>query len=175
MSESKKLSALRHAIGASVYEMAEIIGLKGPHRNDRILEMEAGKRETSGTISNLADYIGQGVSLPGAGLANRLLAQVQPEFTVVTGAGGFRGVQHNRHPRFLALFSELLPAPVQLELEQGLREDSMRESPQLETLWLPEESGLGQVIAIKTDKTPDSIRELIERAAALFQNSHAAK
>jgi hypothetical protein len=170
MNESEKLASLRRTIGASVFEMADVIGLKGPHRNDRIIEMELGKREPSGTIANLADYIGQGVRLPGAGLANRLLTEIQPAFTVVTGSDGFRGVQHNRQPRFLAVFSALLPLSNN-ELVDGLREDGMLASPHLETLFPPPESGLGMMIAIKLDKVPGSIRELMKRAVEVFQAS----
>ena len=163
MDPSEKLTAVRKAIGASVRQMADLVGLSGPNANDRILEMEAGSRPVSGPIERVLDYIAQSADIGTSDLGNLILARQLPDFVELRSMGESEphpvGVMHTKSPRFIAVFSEALPAPMRDRLA-----DSGLES-------VPGVPGLGDLVAIPVDRYPGSVKVLLERAAKLYSES----
>jgi transcriptional regulator with XRE-family HTH domain len=158
-----KLRATRLAIGASYRDMADLVGLAGANANDRLIEMEEGKRPVSGPMERALDYISQGVDLDGGDLGNAIMARYLPDFVELTlpagqaGDDDFEALLHTRYPRFFAVFTELLPAPMR---ERLANED-------LEQLEMPESTGLGKMVAIPLDRHHGSLKPLMAIAAKL--------
>jgi hypothetical protein len=144
--------------------MADLVGLAGANANDRLIEMEEGKRPVSGPMERALDYISQGVDLGAGDLANVILARYLPDFlelTVPAGRAGdddFEAMLHTRYPRFIVVFSELLPAPMRERLA----------SEGLEQLEMPESTGLGNMVAIPLDRHHGSLKPLMAIAAKLI-------
>lgn len=96
------LKAIRKAIGASLSEMAGLLGLSPDNGSTRVREMESGRREIGGSIQNLLTYLQQGT--PDAeGAMNAAL----PEYLICGPMTGplvdkTEYIFHTRHPRFLA-------------------------------------------------------------------------
>ena len=147
--------------------MADLVGLAGANANDRLVEMEEGRRPVSGPMERLLDYMNQGVDLDGGGLANAILTRYLPEFLVCrlpdSQVGDhdedFVAIQHTRYPRFTAVFTELLPT--------AMRERLGREN--LEQLEMPKDTGLGTMVAIPHDRHHGALKPLMARAAELLQ------
>lgn len=53
----KDLKTLRETIGASISEMASLLGLDGKHASRHLRDMEAGKKPISGPISKLVIHL----------------------------------------------------------------------------------------------------------------------
>jgi hypothetical protein len=164
MEPEDKLRIVRQGIGASFRDMADLVGLAGAHANDRLVEMEDGRRPVSGPMERVLDYISQGVDLGAGDLANTILARYLPDFVELAipagqaGLDDFEALMHTRYPRFIAVFSECLPAPMRERLGAG----------ELEQLEMPESTGLGKMVAIPIDRHHGSLLSLMAVAAKLI-------
>jgi len=100
-----ELKQLRKVIGASVSNMAHLLGLSGDNANDNVRKMENGNKSISGPIQRLAKYMQQGVEEGG-------MAQALPAFMLCSDLADekqFEWVFHTRYPRFLAVVT---PEPI---------------------------------------------------------------
>jgi transcriptional regulator with XRE-family HTH domain len=159
MTPSERLFAVRKAMGVSVKQMADLVGLSGPHADDRVREMEDGRRPVSGPIERVLDFMEQGLDIGSSDLGKVILSRHQPKFVQLSGANPsepFFGILHTQPPRFLAVFSANLPAPMQERLAAS----------GLETLEMPTESALGLMVAVPLERFPGSVLPLMHKAAA---------
>ncbi|MCK9687285.1 hypothetical protein [Scleromatobacter humisilvae] len=169
MQPDDKLRTTRHGIDASYRDMGDLVGLAGANANDRLIEMEEGKRPVSGPIQRVLDYISQGVDLGAGDLANTILTRYLPEFVELTIPVAQDGdeeletlaMMHTRYPRFIAVFSEKLPAAMRERLGAG----------ELEQLAMPESTGLGFMVAVPLDRHHGSLKPLMAVAAKLIPSS----
>lgn len=160
MTPAQELHAIRRALGATQIMMAKILGLSGKSGELRVDDFETGKRPISGPVLRLMDYLAQGIDIGGQDLSQALL-RAQPEFENYVGydenGNGFEGVRHSKFPRFIAFFADELP----LSMQSSLKESDSG----LISLWMPEESGLGELIAVPLDPIVGPVEPLLREAA----------
>jgi transcriptional regulator with XRE-family HTH domain len=112
-------AGLRKAMGLSVVEMAELVGLDGDNASDRIREMERGKRMISGPLQRMLRYLAQAVDVGGAG-AIGLPTQLLPRWLDCKDLAADKSdvdiIMHTRWPRFFGWISSDMPESLAAEL-----------------------------------------------------------
>lgn len=129
MTPEDKLRTIRKGIGASYRDMADLLGLSSTTGNSRVNELEEGIRPISGPVERILDNLSSCVDLGGGDLANVVLTRYVPEFVRLTlpadqaDGSSFNGVMHMRFPRFIGVYTGLLPEPMRKRLaEAGLEQ-----------------------------------------------------
>lgn len=159
-----QLRQLREVLRVSHREMADILGLAGANGNDRMMDMEIGRREITGPLRRGLDQLATTTPLPGGDARNKAFYALLPEFVQLSIPGAapdglteLGTYLHTRYPRFVAFSDDRLPKPLLDELEaQGT------ESVPL---------GSGRLIGLQIDYTPPtwSIGSLLTRLAAIIE------
>lgn len=138
-----ELKHLRREIGASLSQMADLLGLSGEGAADAMRKMENGAKTITGPIQRLARYMQEGVAEPA-------IASYLPEFLIGSDLAGQiseEWVLHTRYPRFLAIVTEQPVVDAECVSVDGVE-------------WL--------TVALWIDEPVEPTAPLLQRAAALF-------
>ena len=157
----ERLKSLRQALGISPSEMSAALGLDDERGGDSIREMERGGRDISGPILRLMRYMEQAVEADADPVIADLTFKVLPrwldcfDLEDFDGEGRVEIVFHTRWPRFFAFVVD------DLEDVEGLK------VADIPVLKLPDEVGLGWMVALFLDPPVRDPMPLVEEAARL--------
>jgi hypothetical protein len=152
-----QLRATRKAIDASVTDFAALVGLTGDSAARSIRAIEAGTKPLVGPMIPLLRLLEPGLDI--GTLSSAELLQV-PEFVALASLApdvDYEGVMHTRYPRFLGVYSGLLP--------DGLRE--RLENSGMSSVATPEGMELGRLVGIAMDPFEGDLVPLLQRAAEM--------
>lgn len=160
---AERLTALRRALGVSVNDMADALGLSGDNAGDRVREMERGVRAVSGPLLKLLAYMEQAVEIDeDAGDADLMMRAI-PRWLDCSDLEDYEGddhveiVLHTRWPRFFALFVDELP----VDSEQAMDDAGIAYRR------LPDAAGLGWMVALFIDQPITDPARLLDECAVL--------
>lgn len=152
-----KLIATRKAVGASVDEFARLVGFSGPNAADNFRQLERGKRPLVGPLIPLLDALEPGLDI---GTLRTAVLQTVPayvELTPLKDGVDFEGVMRTRYPRFVAVFTGLLPDA----LVARLANSGYASVP------TPGDTELGDMVAIPLDPFDGDLVPYLAEAAKL--------
>lgn len=154
-----RLAAVRTALGISAHTMANALGLTDSEGANHLREMELNVRPVSGPIEHLLRYMEQSVEFENDPIFTDSMLKVLPRWLdckdLEDDESDAEIVMHTRWPRFYAFFTDDIPDPEVL-IECGLL---VRK--------LPDEVGLGYMVAIFIDQPTSDPGPVIEEAATL--------
>ena len=110
-------------------------------------------------LSPLIRYLVQGIDTGDSDVASIILSRYLPRFVELEnpeGAEGeFEAVMHTRFPRFIVVFSELVPEPLQKRLEAS----------GLASIEAPADTDLGRMVAVPIDASSVNLVPLLREAS----------
>lgn len=161
MTDATTLTALRNALGISVNEMADAIGLDGDNAGDRVREMERGAKPVTGPMQRVLAYMAQAVELDEDAEMFSITQRVLPRFLdcadLERDDPDSQIIMHTRFPRFYAWLPDDLPDDVR----DGL------EAEGIPVIDLPEEAGLNVMVMLFLDRPVRDPAPVIQEAARL--------
>jgi|GEM_PF-6641014 len=160
MSDSERLAAIRRALGFSVTEMGETIGLSGDNAGDRVREMERGAQPVSGPISRLLEYIVQAVDIEQTPAEFDLVNRLLPRFLDCSDLAEQSKVEivfHTRWPRFFGFLIDDFPDNFAEEINGA----------GMTIIDLPAKAGLGKMAILFLDKPVRDPSPIIGEVAKL--------
>ncbi len=158
------LTELRHAMGLSISEMADVLGLSGANAADMVRQMERGGqggRPISGPLRRIMRYLAQATASAKTEGPFALVSQVLPRWLDCvdleneSGAGDI--LMHTRWPRFFGWVTKDLSDDI-IEILEDAEIPIAPMSPGL---------GLGRMAILFIDQPVGDMRSLIAEAVRL--------
>lgn len=158
------LTELRHAMGISFSEMADLLGLSGANAGDMVRQMERGGqggRPISGPLRRILRYLAQATANPKTEGPFALMSQVLPRWLDCVDLEADNGARdilmHTRWPRFFGWVTKDLPDDI-IEILENAQIPIASMSPGL---------GLGRMAILFIDQPVGDMRSLISEAVRL--------
>lgn len=140
-----KIETIRRALGVSMAQMAQAVGLSGINAADHLREMERGNKPVSGPMQIVLKYMQQSVEIDESAELADLTMRVLPRFldcsNLADDGDGVEIIMHTRWPRFYGLLIDDIEAEDQAVLENG----------GVTVIEMDEQAGLGYLIVIFID------------------------
>jgi transcriptional regulator with XRE-family HTH domain len=152
---AQTLKAVRYALGLSLTDMGQAMGLLGDRAGDNVLQIEQGQREITGPMRIILNYMAQAVDIEKDSRENDLVSKALPKWldciNLEDESDNTEIIMHTRWPRFYALHIEDLSP----DLQEGLRDCGI---PVTE---LREDLGLGHLCTMFIDRPTAPVDALL--------------
>lgn len=158
---AQALQDLRHALGISLSQMADILGLTGEGSADAVRFMESGKKPVSRPIQIILRYMQQAIDIERSSQEADLIAQVLPKWLDCAELDASDTpaeiIMHTRWPRFYGIHIDKLPETSMQALHHA----------QIPVIALRQDLGLGHLACIFIDRPSQDPQDLLREAARL--------